>query len=220
MIEVHHHIKMAINEIINPQWKLTKQILSVNKVKIENDLPSLDRYQVSKDEKSLTCFFNIEGERYFLAIIVDIDEEKLHWIYVENGHKCYLTATSEKYNLDELSKFASIEFSDGWSKGDPRKHGKGIYDFSRINYRFHEKESYSLEHILLEVIEQLENDKKGVAMLLKNADCVISICRHQYVSANAGISLDENIIRRLHVLKLGIDIDTYIVGERMENEES
>lgn len=216
MNEINIYLEKVISEIINPKWALTNQILSSNKVKLIDGIPALDRYQISSDGKSIIFFFQIEDERYFLSIKVNIDKNDINCIYLENAHKCYLTVTSENLNLQELSRLTKIKYSDGWSKGDLRKNGKSIYEFSRVNFRFHEKESYSLENILIEVIEQLETDIEGINRLLKASDyCGISICRYQYVSANAGICLEGKIIKKLSDLGLGLDIDTYIVGEKI-----
>jgi len=50
----------------------------------------------------------------------------------------------------------------------------------------------------------------------KKACASISICKYQYISANAGIFLDTEIMARLSSLNLKLDIDTYIVGEEMK----
>lgn len=45
---------------------------------------------------------------------------------------------------------------------------------------------------------------------------ILSVCKYQYISGNAGISFDNKLIRRMNNLNLGIEIDTYIVGNAIK----
>ena len=218
-IDVNSYLEVALDEIRNRNWALTKQYLEVNEVEVKNNHFIYDRYELDVEEQLITFYFNVKGERYFFVISVRLNKKEIAGIWMENAHKCYLTATSEKLSLQELSKLTKLKYSDGWSKGDLRKNGKSNYNFSRINFRFHSHESYDLETILNEVLNELEKDKDGILELSKKSNAYISICRHQYISANAGISLDIPTINKLSNLNLGIDIDTYIVGKEIKDIE-
>ena len=116
----------------------------------------------------------------------------------------------------ELSKFiVAFKPLTGWSKGDLRRNGKSVYDFSRVSFEPIKSEAYSLDEKLDLLLDELEKDMKGVLSLSKNANAIISVCRHQYISGNSGISLDVKTINRMNRLNLGIDIDTYIIGNEI-----
>jgi len=205
--------KRAEEELSSPQFELTKQFLAVNI--IERDESSnyvCDRYEINSEENTISFYFKIEGEEYFFCVLINLNGNDVTWVYPENSNRCYLTATSEELSLKELSEITRLNYSSGWSKGDIRKNGSA-YTFSRINFEFYEKKSYAMEILLALVLDEVEKDKEGVIELAKKACASISICKHQYISANAGIFLDAEIMARLSSLNLKLDIDMYIAGE-------
>lgn len=118
------------------------------------------------------------------------------------------------FSLEKLADFLNLQAITGWSSGDWRKGKKSKYDFSRLNYEPIINEAYSLDEKLALLLNDLEKDRAGVLNLTKNTNAIISVCRYQYIDANAGISFDIAMIKRLELLNLGIDIDTYIIGKR------
>jgi hypothetical protein len=115
--------------------------------------------------------------------------------------------------LDEMAKISKLKIFDGISKGEKNKSGKRTYSYSRVEYKFIKETSYELEESLNMLLDELENDKKGIKKLVKETDALIEIIKYQYVSANAGITIDRETIKRLEKLNLEIDIDMYISGK-------
>ena len=87
----------------------------------------------------------------------------------------------------------------GWSKGDFRPNKKSKYDFSRISFEPNKNEAYGLEEKLHELLEELDKNRKEVINLSKQTNAFISVCKNQYISANAGIHLNLKTIKRLSV---------------------
>jgi hypothetical protein len=207
--------EIAVSELNNPTWEHSKQFLEVNIIEKNGEKYIYDRFSIN--DNAIYFYFKVSHEEYYFLISVDINKLEIIGVAAINGNKCYLTATSDELSLDELAKISKIKYTDGWSKGDKRKSGS-TYNFSRINFKFYDKTSYELEEILPLVLDELEKDKEGIIELTKKACAYISICKYQYISANAGISIDEEIIKRLNNLNLGIDIDMYIVGNEFNYE--
>lgn len=210
------YIKIAIKELLNPTFETTKQHIEVLEVQTINGEPEIARVNFSDDLVSV--YFKVKNERFFLVINVNKDENpQPAGTWIESGHRVYLTATSENFSLQELEKFLDLKPLTGWSKGEKRPKGKSEYTFSRISFEANENEAFDLKEKLSELLTEIEKDRDGVLKLTENADTIISVCRHQYVSGNAGIHFDIETIDRLQKLKLAVDIDTYIVGDKLKD---
>ncbi len=215
---VQKYIDIAREEILNPKLDITKQYLGVNKIALENGFPQVVRADLDSSEKYVYIYFAIENENYFLVItITKAKESNVYFANTQNWHRVYFTATSEKFSYKELSKQVSFKPITGWSKNDTRNQEGTKYSFSRISYQPTPQGPYSLQELLETILEELEKDTEGVIELSKISKAYVSVHQYQYVSGNAGFSLDINIIRRLEKLNISLEIDTYIVGRELED---
>lgn len=206
-------IQTAIAELNSPSLPITRQYLSAMEVKKQKGEFHIAR--VNKADDCIEVYFTISNERFFLVLAVRA-EPHLHvsHVWVESGHRVYLTATSTDLSYKELAELLSFQTLDGWSKGDYRRSGSR-YEFSRINFEPNKCEAYELEEKLNELLNILCKHSKAVINLSKQANAYISVCKHQYVSGNAGIHFDSETIAKLQQLNLPLDIDTYITGKEI-----
>lgn len=219
-IDAQPCIDKAIAEILNPQFAVTKQYLQVNEVEYEDGLPKVERIDLDYEDNLVAVYFPFKNERYFLQVNVrKVPEIEVDFVYTENGNNAYLTATSDTLNFDELCEGLSFEPLCGWSKGDFRKNGKSQYKFSRVSYDPFTSKAYDMERQLRLLLTELEKNAESVKLLAERAEAYISVCKHQYISGNAGICFDAELIKRLANLNLSVDIDTYIVGNPIKDDE-
>lgn len=212
------YINRAIQELLHPSLEVTMQHLEVLQPEMKEGFPVVARVNSRLSENLALVYFAIQDERFFLVVNVEKgDDLTIHSIWVESGHRVYLTATSEDYDLARLSAFLNLPGLDGWSKGEPRRNGRSRHSFSRVCFEPNTNEAYDLEEKLIELLTALEKDAEGVVQLSKEAIAYISVVRHQYVSGNAGIHLEQETISRLSKLNLSLDIDTYIVGAPLKD---
>ncbi|NUO00502.1 MAG: DUF4279 domain-containing protein [Saprospiraceae bacterium] len=210
-------IDIAIKELLNPELEATKQYLEVCELEYEEGQPKVSRVAINLEEQSADVYFAVKTARYYIVVHLTTDPEiKAYSVWVESGHLVYLTAVSNKLTFDELASFIRLAPLEGWSIGERKNFKNSANDFSRINYDPIKNEAYDLEEKLNLLLDELEKDIDGVVELTKNAYAYISVCKYQYIDANAGISLDIQTISRLNKLNLGLDIDTYIVGNRVK----
>ena len=213
------YIDKAIEEILNPAFAVTKQYLEVNQVEFESGKPKVERVDLDYAENLATVYFPFKDERYFLQINLERTPEiKVDFVYIESGNRTYFTATSDTLTFEELSKGLIFQPLTGWSKGDLRKNGKSQHNFSRVSYEPFTSEAYEMERQLDLLLTELEKNIEGVNQLTEKATAYISVCKHQYVSGNAGVHFDIEIIKRLSKLNLSVDIDTYIVGNPLKED--
>lgn len=215
-----HIVNKAREEILHPTFITTKQYLAIHEVEIENALPKIERIAIEYSDNIVSVYFPIKDEQFFLVVFLEKQPEiKVQAVEIESGHRVYLTATSEQLTYNQLSQLLTFKPLQGWSKGDIKKNRKSKYIFSRVSFEPIKNTAYGLEEKLNLLLHELEKDIESIRKLTKNTNAYISICRYQYVSGNAGISFDINLINRLAKLNLSIDIDTYIVGNALQYNE-
>lgn len=208
------YIDKAIDEILNPRFETTKQYLEVCGLEFKNGKPVIARINETHFDDKVAIYFQVKNEPYFIEVHLSKEDNiEVEFVWTESGHRVYLTATSEELAFEELSEFIK-EFKplEGWSKGDLKRNKKSAYDFSRISFEPIKNLAYSLDEKLELLLNELEKNVEGVRNLSKRSNTIISVCRYQYINGNAGIGFDIKTINRLNKLNLGIDIDTYIVG--------
>jgi len=212
MKKENHYIEKAIEEILNPKIETTKQYLEVCKIEKENGKPKVARLDEDYSENIVATYFAVKNEKYFIEVhLTKKPKIKVDSTWTQSGHRVYLTATSKELKYKELSqiidKFKPIT---GWSKEDNRGKGNSKYGFSRVTFEPIKNQAYGLGEKLNLLLDELEKDMEGVRKLSKKAKTIISVCKYQYISGNAGVNISIETIKRLNALNLGIDIDTYI----------
>ncbi len=209
------YIQKAVEEIKNPTFALTEQYLSVMEL-VEGDLGyEVERVDEETEADRVAVYFRVLDERFFFVVFVRKESLEISWIMIENGHKCSLNVISENHTYAELAKFTKLKPHDGWSKGDLQPRTGKARTFSLVSYEFVDSEAYDLKPLLSKVLDEIEKDAENILSLTKMAEVEISICRHQALSANAGIHFDIQTINRMAKLNLEVDIDTYIVGKAL-----
>lgn len=217
MKKEQQYIDIAIEELLNPELEATKQYLEVCELEYEDGKPKVSRVDRNLVEQWVDVYFRVKVARYYIVVnLTTAPEIEVYSVWTESGHRVYLTAVSKKLTFDELASFMQLTPLEGWSIGERKQFKGNKNDFSRINYEPIKNEAYGLNEKLDLLLDELETDIEGVVELTKNAHAYISVCRYQYIGANAGIKLAIQTINRLNKLNLGIDIDTYIVGNRIK----
>jgi hypothetical protein len=220
--------EIADNEFNDPQWAVTRQFLEVNDIELLNNEYTYERYSIGNQkfvfvdinnriEKycyEIVFYYKIKDERYFYCIGVDIDKKEITRVFMCESCYCYLSACSENMTLQEMAKLTKLKYFDGGTKGEKTNRGRGFYSTSWIEYRFTNNESYFMEDALNMLLDELEKDEIGIKKLVKKTNASIQIVKYQYISANAGIEINTETIKRLYKLNLSFSIDMYICGER------
>lgn len=205
------YIECAIREIEEQSFELTKQYLKANAIQKEKNRYAIER--ISEQTEDITIYFKLYREKYFLGVCIDKNVIEVTWVFIENSNECHLTASSDCLGLEELSRHLPFKYSKGWSKGEISNNGKSHQAFSCIFFEILPSHCYDTEEALSLLLDQLAKHKEEVDKLSKVSNLYISICKHQYLSSNAGLHLSADLIRRLSEFNLAVDIDTYIVGQ-------
>ncbi|WP_018277363.1 DUF4279 domain-containing protein [Teredinibacter turnerae] len=217
MSENENYINKAIQELANPEFEVTKQYLQVMELELEDGIPKVARVNLDHADNSVAVYFFVKDERFFIAVTLSRGgAPSVQWVWIESGHRVYLTATSETLTYDELSRQIPFEPLSGWSVGDVKPNGKASYDFTRVSYEPIKNEAYGLEEKLHELLKVIESESESIRKLGEKAESCVAVCKHQYISANAGVHMDVELLNSLSAMGLALDIDTYIVGNEIE----
>ena len=177
------YIEVANQELLTPTFEVTKQYLAVMEVETYNGVPKIARINHKASKNIFTAYFFIKNESFFIAVSIKTKPIiEVNWVWVESGHRVYLTATSKDLTYKELANLITLQPLTGWSKGDFRPNKKSQYDFSRVSFEPNKNEAYELEEKLHELLEELDKNRKEVINLSKQTYAFISVCKNQYIS--------------------------------------
>ncbi len=212
-------IERAISEIENPTLESTKEYLALHSVSTHYDTPLVERIDCDSFEFTNAVYFSIDGEGFYMVVRFSKDLNQLVGVEIENGNMICITATSENLNFDHLSETTPSFSWKGWSKGDIMPNNKSKYYYSRVTYGPIKSKAYDLETAIKLLLVELEKDVVGVQNLASKSDACISICRYLYVSANICFQIGSETIARINRLNLNIEIEQYVHGNALPEEE-
>ena len=197
---------IAIAEILDPTFALTKQFLAVNKIVFKENLPFIEDIILKEEEKVAEVYFPIEGERYYFVVYVDVKPQiSVRWMGMSPGNRVYFLATSEKHNLDELIALIGVEPTRTWKKGKNIRH-------NGFEIQPSAKETGEVEDKLQAVIRLLLPFKADLQALSTIANTGIQIAYWGYKEQMWGMHFGAETLQELGVLNLSVDIDLYAGG--------
>lgn len=210
-------IKVAQQELLQPNFVVTRQYLEVMHLEKSDGLPVVHRMKVKDEECFSEVYFSVKGEEFFVVVrVVFSDVLKADWVWIENGHRVYLSVYSDHLSHEELASSFEFTPTEVWTKGDLTKSGCSRYKSTCVSFEPIKNLAYSLEEKLTHLLACLSDDKEAVALEGGKNRAVIQVCRYQYVSGNAGINLSPGLISQLSQMNLELDIDMYCVGEEIK----
>jgi len=219
MIEEQVSIKVG-QEIKGKTWGVTEQFLQVHDIVLVNGQPKIERIDTDKADGTIIAYVPVKDEPFYFAVYFDNKESlNIAGIGTESYNSVYFRATSDKLTFDELTSLTTIKSTGGWDKGQKRKLGTGIYEFSSINIEPN-PEPDEFEDKMKKLLDLLEQDNEGIKKLGDRADGQIQVAIkfHNGNTMLGGPHLDKEIIRRLSDLNLSVDFDLYADGNLFKED--
>ena len=208
-------IEKAIEEIEVKNLGVTQQFLEIHNIAYVNDKPQITR--VDRDNKDeAIVYFNVEGEMFYFTVYVDLKPTvSVRWTGTEPHHSVKFIANSDKHSMEELSALTNLTPSKGVNKGDRKNpaNDKVLYKESYILIEPN-READDFDDKLMQLLNYLEQDKKGIEKLIRNANCYISVGStfHNGNTMLGGFHINAEQIKRMGELNLAIDFDIYADG--------
>jgi len=204
-------IEKAIGEIEARTLGVTRQFLEIHKVAYVDGKPKVARVDTEKENEAIV-YFNVEGERFFLAVYIDVKPGiEVRWINTEPYHSICFRALSETLSLKELAALTTLVATEGVNRGDLKRIGgeTGIVWKSSIIDFEPNPEADEFEDKLTKLLDYLEQDKLGVGRLVSVAKGYIQVHSsfHNGNTLIGGYHIDKMHIQRMCKLNLEIDFD-------------
>lgn len=205
--------KVAIAEVLNPTFELTKQYLQANHLRFENNLPYIEDVEINKDKNTAAVYFPIKNEHFYFVIYVENLE--VQWMGMSAGNRVYLFASSEVTSTEKIISLLGFEPTKKWNAND--KIGcNGKSKHNGIRYEPIQKMTGEVEIKLENLLENLLPHKKTIIELSHQASIEIQVTYYGHKDEMRGIHLATTIMKKLSELELAIDVDLYAGGNDIE----
>jgi hypothetical protein len=207
-------IERAIDELQSRRFGTTGQLLEIHEVVYVDNKPQVLRVDTEATDGTAVVYFPIRDEKFYLAVWLDtVPDVSVRAVGTDNFNAVYLKVISDNLSYQELSSLTALKPTRGWSKGDPRKSGKSVYNFSALHFEPN-PEPDEFEDKLRKLLDFLEQDKEGMMKLTEKASVQVQIATifHNGNTMLGGHHLDREIIKRLTALNLEVDFDLYAEG--------
>jgi len=206
--------EVAIAEILNPTFELTKQYLKSIEICVNNNVPVIEDIEIDQTINTAAVYFPIKKQSFYFVIYVK--DMEVDWVNTSAGNNVYLFACSQEVTTDEMLSSFQLEPTEKWNINDQigkcgrRKHNGFI--FQPIN-----KMTGEVESKLNTLLDLLLPRNRSIVELSQKAEVEIQIEYHGYKDEMLGINLDSTIVKKLTELGLGIDIDLYASGRDLDD---
>lgn len=212
-MDINNLKEIAIHEVLNPTFELTKQYLQAIELCYSNKLPQIDDVELDREANTAAVYFPIKNESFYYVIY--IENLEVSWVNISAGNSVYLFACSEVLSTKELVNYLAFEPTEIWSKdektnfGATRKHSGFIYDPIA-------KRTGEVEDKLNRLLDSLLPYKEKISQLSNIASVEIQVAYYGYKDEMWGFHFDKKSIGKLSELGIDIDIDLYAGGNSLE----
>jgi hypothetical protein len=211
--------EIALKEIKEQSFELTKQFLSVNKLCYKEYVAFIEDVIFKEEDNTAEVYFPIEGESFYFVIYIDLlPSPGLRFMGMSAGNRVYLTVSSEEMNLDELSKGIQLIPKETWRKGEkiPNRNITRYYEDSGMIFELENKKTGEVEDKLINLLKWLEPLNSEIIVSSKEIYKLIQIVYYGYVDQMHGIQFKSDVINNIAKLNAHLDIDLYASGNELE----
>jgi hypothetical protein len=209
---------MAIEEVQNPTFQLTKQFLGANKLIYVDGLPVIEDVIIRESECSAEVYFPVCGEDYYFVIYMTLNQQiSVHFMSMSAGNRVYLNVSSEELELDELINIFGVQPTTTRAKGSKRKFGSMTYDHNGFEFEPILKKTIEVEDKLKILIDALMPSREKLQQLPSSISHCIEISYYGYKDQMWGIHFDSELIKSIADLGMAVDIDLYANGSDLPN---
>jgi hypothetical protein len=211
--------ELVVAEIANPTLEVTKQYLQIHQPAKENDQLQIARIDRSSPDNFIVAYLPVGQQQFYFALTIDPKAQEVIGFETEPGQRLYFRATSETLSLEEIKAMTTLQPTESWSKGEPRKHGKLHYNFSAFHI-LPNPEPDTFENKLQKLLTHLEKDPTGIRDLVEQANGYLQVATyfHNGNGMVGGPTIDRQAIQRMAALNLEINFDLYAEGNAFPEE--
>lgn len=189
---------VAIGEILNPSFTVTRQYLEVLTIRRENSVPVIAHISIDATNKEAIVYFPVEGENFFIAVYVDLQEAvTVRWVETEAGSSVYL----------------SIGISNGIDFSLPVEPDR-VYKDCKI-YGVNIDQPGRLEDKIEKLLNYVYPYKDAICKAGETGVVSINIAYYGYRNQMWGLHLSPTTMMRIAALNAELDLDIYAEGKEL-----
>lgn len=210
-------INIEIEEILNPTFAFTKQLLEVNKIVFHEGCPLIARLdRDDEDDGTIIAYFKVENEDYFFAVYLDtVPEVKVRWVGMEAGNSVYIIVRSEVMTSEELIAIAGVTPNKKWNKGDFINKYR-THDDSGFIFEPNPEKADELENKIAKILKLIEPQKNNFINLAQVANVGLQLSYYGYQGQMWGWNITPDVLKKLAELNIWVDLDLYASGPELK----
>ena len=207
-------VELARREVLSPTLAATREVLSVHRPVLVDGLPLIARADVTREPDAYYFYFRLEGEPYYLVVVVRREGEKLAvgCACVEAAVRVFLLVKAQDLTPAEITKRLGLKPTASQAKGE-RLHPE-LAPLSCTLWRFepHQTLPEELGRKLDLLLDKLKPAAPRIAELAREADVTLSICYEGCKEWLGGWDADPPTLRRIAALGASLHLDLYASG--------
>ena len=218
--------ELALKEVRDREWAMTRQFLWAHRLKMQGQTPELDQVEVVHGESETKYLFNfpVEGERYFFVLPVFKTPAgfSLGYCHAVAASKVSLRFTSESILPETITEQVGLEPTKSWHLGDIRQPGNGTYSFHNWEFRATNFLSGDFDRKFSQLLDAVEPYTERIAKFLtetgNSVTGYVNVYYEGYANQMWGLHLTKVDLLRLSKLGVDVDIDLYASGPDLPEE--
>ncbi|MDB5052821.1 MAG: hypothetical protein JWM44_871 [Bacilli bacterium] len=218
---IENQIKeIALSEIINPTYELTKQYLKVNPLVFTEGYPVIEDIIIDFESKIAEVYFPILNEKYYFVIYLDIEPDvSIRIMNMSAGNRVYFSISSETLSYDEIVEDFILQQTRSWKKGEliPRRDVERYYEESGFMFEPNPKRTGEVEKKVEHLLKLLYPFQNKMNKFENDAIMEIQVSYYGYKEQMWGIHLKKELLKQLSNLNLTLDIDLYASGADLDH---
>ncbi len=205
----------AIQEVVQPTFGVTEQLLAVHTIPTGQGQPCIADVEMRDGEARV--YFSLDNEAYYLLIYLDlVPDVQVRCVEISAATSVRLVVRSETHPLALLLSLITFHPTTQWDKGQPRvicgRQLSSLNSNSGFYYQVSGKKTGEVEAKLRQLVDNLIPRKVELQRLVEIAEVDISVGYHGYAFWMGGIHLENAAMQALAELPVSLDMDLYANG--------
>ncbi|MEI6222681.1 MAG: DUF4279 domain-containing protein [bacterium] len=216
MINTKSLIQIAVDEVIQQNFRTTQQYLKVHSLVKTNEIPQISRIDTDKNDGTVIVYFSLVNYDYYLSVWINTTPKlEIRSVSIEAGNQVYLSVTSEGATLQEILNTTTIKPTKKWNNGDTIV-GKRKYRTSGIIFEPFPEKADELEDKVEKLIKELYPHKNELTKLSEISELCIKIKYLGYKNEMWGWHINNETLTKISELSSSIDFDIYAKGPDLQ----
>lgn len=213
--------QLIAEELLNPNFEMTRQHLSVMEVVYERGHPNIVAIEIDAFPNQVIAYVEVKNKSFYLQFVFDTSEAiEISCIDTSPFVGITYMPSSVDLTLEQLTLMTSLNASESICKGDYFSNGKFQYNYNALVFNSFQGPG-SIKKKLDYLLDILETDIDGVMNLSRqteSADLFVTVVYHIGNGNFTGLYVDKEQINRLSKMGLELTFDIYAAGTKFINE--